>query len=101
MNLRSLRALAREMHVPLSLVEAGLECGLFPPEASLEADRRLLLRAHRLMRDLGVNPAGAALLLRMKRDMEMMEAEMARLRRRQVAFNFDEWFEGVWRELDE
>ncbi len=53
------------------------------------------------MRDLGVNPVGAALILRMKRDMEMLQAEMARLRRRRAAFSFDEWLEGVWRELEE
>ena len=97
---RSLRQLARDMLVPAALVQAGLDCGLFRPGDSLDAGRRALRQARRLMLELGVNPAGAALLLRMRRDMEALHAEMEWLRRRRAVFSLDEWLEGVWRELD-
>ena len=54
--IRSLRALAREMQVPASLVEAGLEGGRFRLEAAPEADCGTLRQARRPMLNLLLHP---------------------------------------------
>jgi hypothetical protein len=95
---RTLRQLAREHGISPAALEAAVDCDLFVPQAPSGEWRRVLRQMRRLMDDLGVNGPGAALLVRMARDLELVEAEMARLRQWQ-ARRFETWHEGYWRDL--
>ncbi len=95
-----LHKLARETRLPTALVETALECGLIAADEPPEAQLRSLRRMRRLMQDLGVNAPGAALLVRMRRDVLALRRELGRLRRLERQY-FDDWHEAVWRELDE
>jgi hypothetical protein len=95
---RALRQLARELMLPPSAVDVALECGLFDGNDSFESHRRALRRMRRLMRDLGVNAPGAALLARMRRDLETLQGEVDHLRRMH-ARRYANWREAQWREL--
>ena len=97
-DLRTLRQLAREHGLTATAVGAALDCDLFMPESPTGEWRRVLRQMRRLMDDLGVNGTGAALLVRMSRDLEQVEAEMDRLRRWHAS-RFETWHEGNWRDL--
>jgi hypothetical protein len=99
-ELRALRQLARELGVTATALDAALDCDLFIPDASSGDWRRVLRQMRRMMDDLGVNGPAAALLVRMSRDLQLVEAEMDRLRRLEAHW-FDGWHEGFWRDLDE
>jgi hypothetical protein len=103
-DLSTLRAallrLARETRLPAGLVETALECGLIVEDDPPEAQLRSLRRMRRLMQDLGVNAPGAALLVRMRRDVMALRREVRRLQRLEAEY-FDDWRDAVWRELDE
>jgi hypothetical protein len=97
-DLRELRRLARELELPASAVEAALDCGVFDTEASADECRRTLRQMRRLMDDLGVNGPGAALLIRLRRQVLLMNYELNHLRRQQDAW-LAEWQEGLWYDL--
>src|SRR5258706_15138993 len=97
-DLRELRRMARELELPASAVEAALDCGVFDTEASADEARRTLRQMRRMMDDLGVNGPGAALLVRMRRQVLLMNYELNQMRRQQDAW-LAEWQEGLWYEL--
>jgi hypothetical protein len=96
-ELRALRELARELALPASVIDTALECGLFEPDESFESRARVLRRMRRLMHDLGVNAPGAALLVRMCRDLEGLQVEVTHLRRVQ-ARRYENWRDAHWRD---
>jgi DNA-binding transcriptional MerR regulator len=77
----SIRAAARRAAVDGRVVHYCVEVGLLK-EGLTEADVRELRRIRRLM-SLGVNLEGAEIILRMRRRIQELEAELARLRRLQ------------------
>lgn len=93
-----LRRLAREMGLPPDALETALVCGLFDQSASPPEQQRLLRQMRRLIDDLGVNAPAAALLVRLRRDLEHMQREMSRLRALEARY-FGSWHEARWREL--
>jgi hypothetical protein len=97
-DVRLLRQIARELGLPASAVQAGLDCDLFAPAAPAIEYRRTFRQMRRLMLDLEVNAPGAALLVRMSRRMARMQYELERLRRMEPDW-LDEWEAAVWREL--
>jgi hypothetical protein len=97
-DLRELRRLARELHLPPSAVEAALDCGVFDTEATADECRRTLRQMRRMMDDLGVNGPGAALLVRLRRQVMLMHLELNRLGRQHDAW-MQEWQEGLWYDL--
>ena len=99
-EIRLLRQVARELALPVSAVDFGLECGLFSPEEALESHRGILRCMRRLMRDLEVNAAGAALIVRMRHEIETLQNELDRLRVGEMNRRAT-WLEGVWREMEE
>src|SRR5690554_5422225 len=96
---RELRRLARELLLSPAALEVAIECGLFAEHESRVEMLRRLRQMRRLMDDLGVNAPGAALLVRLRRDLELMQAELARLRRLEARL-YGAWHEGIWREMD-
>jgi predicted NAD/FAD-binding protein len=99
-GLRELRRIARQLGLPASALDAALECGLFLDEEPVVYHQRSLRQVRRLMRDLGVNSTGAVLIVRLRREVESLQIETRRLRRRTSAGPQD-WLDAVWRELDE
>jgi hypothetical protein len=97
-DLRELRRLARELELPASAVEAAVDCGVFDTEATVDESRRTLRQMRRIMDDLGVNGPGAALLVRMRRQVLLMHHELTHMRRQQEAWLAD-WQEGLWYDL--
>jgi hypothetical protein len=97
-ELRNLRRLARELELPASAIEAALDCGVFDSAATADESRRTLRRMRRMMDDLGVNGPGAALLVRLRREVLRMNLELDHLRRQQQAW-IEEWQEGLWYDL--
>ena len=97
---RLMRELARELRLPVSAIETAVECGLFSPDEPMDAQRRALRRMRRLMRDLGVNAPGAALLVRLSRDLEGLRIEVTRLRRFH-ARRYENWQDGQWHERNQ
>jgi hypothetical protein len=95
-----LRELARELLLPPAAVSAALECGVLTAGQSLAEQARLLRQMRRLMLHLGMNASAAALMVRMRREMEALQLELERLRRLEAEY-FLAWHEGLWRELDE
>ncbi|MCC6189827.1 MAG: hypothetical protein IT318_12400 [Anaerolineales bacterium] len=98
-ELRRLRQLAREMLLPAAALQAALECGVLDDAQSLTEQARLLRRMRRLMGDLGVGAPAAALLVRMRRDLDRLQLELARVRRLEDQ-HLNDWREGWWREVD-
>jgi len=99
-DLPGLRRLARNAGLSPAALNAALECGLFENDDSPAAWASTLRRMRRLMDDLGVNAPGAALLVRMHDDMEMMQIKLQRLHRLESSW-FEDWDEGLWRDFDE
>ncbi|MEP7358645.1 MAG: hypothetical protein ABI847_15460 [Anaerolineales bacterium] len=97
-DVRELRRLARELELPASAIEAALDCGIFEAETSADESRRTLRQMRRLMDDLGVNGPGAALLVRLRRQVLEMHHELNHMRRQQEAW-LAEWQEGLWYDL--
>ena len=97
-ELRELRRLARELELPPSAVEAAMDCGIFDTEATADESRRTLRQMRRMMDDLGVNGPGAALLVRLRRQVLLMHYELNHLRRQQDAW-IAEWQDGLWYDL--
>ena len=93
----TLRRLARQAGLSPASLNAALECGLFVDDDSPAAWAADLRQMRRLMDDLGVNAPGAALLVRMHREMELMQVQLNRLHRLEARW-FDEWDEGFWTE---
>ena len=52
----------------------------------------------RMMDALGVNAPGAALLVRMRREMDLMQEHLKRLDRLEASW-FEDWDEGFWQDL--
>jgi hypothetical protein len=77
----SIRTAARRAAVDGQVVQYCLEVGLME-EGLTEADLCDLRRVRRLM-SLGVSLEGAEIILRMRRRIQQLEAELARLRRLQ------------------
>jgi hypothetical protein len=75
----SARTAARRATVDVQVVEYCIEVGLVERNL-VEADLCELRRVRRLMA-LGVNLHGAEIILRMRRRIEQLEAELAQLRR--------------------
>jgi DNA-binding transcriptional MerR regulator len=75
----SIKTAARRAAVNGQVVEYCVEVGLME-ERLTEADLRDLRRVRRLM-SLGVNLEAAEIILRMRRRIQGLEAELARLRR--------------------
>jgi hypothetical protein len=99
-DLARLRRLAREMLLPPAALETALACGLFDPGQAATEQHHMLRQMRRLIDDLGVNAPAAALLVRMRRDLEILQRELERLRALEAEF-FDNWAEGLWRELED
>ena len=97
-DLRELRRLARELELPASAIEAALDCGIFDTAETADECRLTLRQIRRLMDDLGVNGPGAALLIRLRRQVLMMNYELNHLRRQQDAW-LVECQEGLWYDL--
>jgi len=97
-NLPELRRLAREIGLSPTAGRDARECGLFIDDESPAVWAGELRRMRGLMDDLGVNAAGAALLVRMRHDMQRMERQLQRLRRLEASW-FDEWDDGLWHDL--
>jgi hypothetical protein len=93
------------MRLPAELIDTAVECGLFSTEprgsadGALAAHWRTLRQLRRLIDDLGVNEPGAALLVRLRRDVETLQHEVARLRRLEAQY-FDGWREARWYDLE-
>jgi hypothetical protein len=101
-DLRRLRQLARELTLPPGAVQTALECGVFGAEQAPPEQARMLRQMRRMMADLGVSVPAAALLVRMRRELEAMQAELERLRRLEAEFYYAQgWHEGWWVELEE
>lgn len=98
LSLRELLRLGRELEVPDSAIEIALECGLLAAADALESQRTVLRCVRRLMHDLDVNAPGAILILKMRREVEALQAENRRLRQPE-RFIVESWLEGAWREL--
>jgi hypothetical protein len=75
----TIRTAARQAAVDVQVVQYCIEVGLMK-EGLTEADLCELRRVRRLM-SLGVNLHGAEIILRMRRRIEELEAELAQLRR--------------------
>jgi hypothetical protein len=101
-ELRRLRQMARELTLPPGAVQIALECGVFSAGQAPPEQARLLRQMRRMMADLGVSAPAAALLVRMRRELEAMQAELERLRQLEAGFfHAQAWREGWWHELDE
>ena len=96
-DLPRLRRLARELGVPPAALRDALECGLFEDEsqAAWAADLRHM---RRMMDHLGVNAPGAALLVRMNRELQTMQHRLAQLDRLEAQW-LDEVEDGFWYDL--
>lgn len=75
----SIRTAARRAAVDGQVVQYCVEVGLMKERLN-DADLRELRRVRRLM-SLGVNLEGAEIILRMRRRIQELEAELSRLRR--------------------
>jgi hypothetical protein len=51
------------------------------------------------MRDLDISATAAVLVVRLRRDVEQLQTELAELRALQTAA-LDEWLEATWREME-
>lgn len=96
---RALRELARDLRLPPAVIDTALECGALAASDPFECHWQALRQMRRLMTDLGVNAPGAALLVRMRRDLERLQAEVARLQRMEDAL-FGDWRDAAWRDLE-
>jgi hypothetical protein len=76
----SVRTAARQASVDVHVVEYCIETGLME-EGLTEADLCELRRVRRLM-SLGVNLHGAEIILRMRRRIQELEAELAQVKAR-------------------
>lgn len=76
----SIRTAARQAAVDVQVVQYCIEVGLIE-EGLTEADLCELRRVRRLI-SLGVNLHGAEIIVRMRRRIQELEAELARLQRR-------------------
>lgn len=76
----TIRKAARQAGVDVTVVRHCIEVGVFDQRLTQE-DLLELRRVRRLM-SLGVNLPGAEIILRMRRRIEELEAEIARLERR-------------------
>ncbi len=76
----TIRTAARQAGVDVHVVRHCIEVGVFDQRLTQE-DLLELRRVRRLM-SLGVNLPGAEIILRMRRRIEELEAEIARLERR-------------------
>jgi hypothetical protein len=79
-TLISIRTAARQAALDVHVVEYCIEVGLMEEELT-EADLYELRRVRRLM-SLGVNLQGAEIILRLRRRIQELEAELARLQTR-------------------
>jgi len=82
-----LQELAREAGLHISLVEELVEFGVIEPEPNVAPPRLFAASAvdrlrcvMRLRRDLGVNLAGAAVILEMREHLKGLRAELERMR---------------------
>jgi hypothetical protein len=98
LDLQALRRLALELSLPLEALEVAIECDLFQPDEPMVVHQRSLRQMGRIIRDLDVNPAGAVLIVRLRREVEVLQAETRRLRRRRRSL--DDWLDGFWRDLE-
>src|SRR5215831_10444675 len=89
-DLPDLRRLARQAGLTPAALKAAQECGLFADDETAANWTADLRRMRRLMDQLGVNAPGAALLVRMRHDMELMQRRLMRLNRLEARW-FDEW----------
>lgn len=94
---RDLRRLARALRLPADALETAGDCGLFTAGQTQLDCGRVLRQMRRLMDDLGVNAPAAALLVRMARDLQALQSEIARLRYVETRY-FAVWDEGEWRD---
>ena len=97
-DLPRLRRLARELGVPPAALRDALECGLFGEDDSPAAWAADLRQMRRMMDHLGVNAPGAALLVRMNHDLQMMQRRMDQLNRLEALW-LDEAEDGFWHDL--
>ena len=97
-DLPRLRRLARELGLPPAALRDAVECGLFGDDEAPAAWAADLRQMRRMMDHLGVNAPGAALLVRMHRDLSVMQRQVQRLHQKE-AREFEMWDEGLWRDL--
>ncbi len=97
-NLPQLRRLARQMGLSSAAVRDAVDCGLFAEGDTPSAWAIELRRMCGLMDTLGVNAPGAALLVRMQRDLQVMQRQLQRLRRLEASW-FEEWDDGLWHDV--
>ena len=97
-DLPRLRRMAREAGLSPAALRDALECGLFVDDDSPAAWAVELRRMRRMMDALGVNAPGAALLVRMQRERELMSRQLQRLRQLEASW-FEECDEGLWHDL--
>jgi hypothetical protein len=97
-KLPQLRQLAREMGISPAALRDAVECGLFVDDETPVAWAGELRQMRRLMDALGVNAPGAALLIRMQRDMDSMERQLVRLQRLEASW-YDAFEDGFWYDL--
>ena len=76
----TIKRAARQARVDVTVVRHCIEVGVLKEELT-QADLAELRRVRRL-RSLGINLAGTEVILRMRRRIEALEAEIARLNRR-------------------
>jgi len=97
-DLPRLRRMAREAGQSPAALRDALECGLFVDDESPAAWSVELRRMRRMIDHLGVNAPGAALVIRMHRELESMQRQLQHLRQLEASW-FEEWDEGLWRDL--
>jgi hypothetical protein len=97
-ELPRLRRLARELGVPPAALRDALECGLFSDDETPAAWASDLRQMRRMMDHLGVNAPGAALLVRMHHDLQVMQRHLDQLNRLEARW-LDEAEDGFWYDL--
>ncbi len=97
-DLPRLRRLARELGIPPAALRDAVECGLFGDDEAPAAWAADLRAMRRMMDHLGVNAPGAALLVRMNHDLQLMQRQLEQLNRLEARW-LDEAEDGFWVDL--
>ncbi len=92
--------MARALHLAAGTLDTAVDCGVLTAEQSPGEQWQALRRMRRLIDDLGVNGPAAALLVRMARDLQQLQSELARMQGRETRF-FAAWTDARWLEVDE
>ena len=97
-DLPRLRRLARELGLPPAALRDAVECGLFGDDEAPAAWAADLRHMRRMMDHLGVNAPGAALLVRMKHELQRMQRQLEQFNQLEARW-LDEAEDGFWFDL--